>query len=167
MPDLSYTFRDGQFLEYGEGRFDNWCVFLKRPDQERFAPRDCEYLSRIGGYGSIIGCEKVYSNLVEIYNIVTTVPNVKVLERVESKCIEKYAPLYGMMYALKVAVDYCIVYMGMVAEENKENCILGKRIKRLGFHQVLLEGMDALCASEFSKGKKHYVLDKICSEKGF
>ncbi len=35
-----------------------------------------------------------------------------------------------------------VLYAGMVAEENKENAVLKKRIKRLGMHQVLIDGLE-------------------------
>ena len=54
-----------------------------------------------------------------------------------------------------------------IAEENKEFTKLGKRIKRLGVHQVLKERMHYNEAANFSKGKKWKELNEICSSKGF
>lgn len=42
-----------------------------------------------------------------------------------------------------------VLYAGMIAEENKENAVLGKRIKRLGMHQVLPDEMPPETASVF------------------
>ena len=55
----------------------------------------------------------------------------------------------------------------MIAEENKGNAILKKRIKRLGMHQVLLENYTPEHAANFSKGKKWKDLDKLMKQKGF
>jgi hypothetical protein len=55
----------------------------------------------------------------------------------------------------------------MIAEENKKNAILKKRIKRLGIYQVLIEGMKPEVAAVFSKGKKWRELDKTMLERGF
>ena len=60
-----------------------------------------------------------------------------------------------------------ILYSGMIAEENKENKILKKRIKRLGIHQVLIDGISPEKAAVFSKGKKWKELDEIMKSKGF
>lgn len=57
--------------------------------------------------------------------------------------------------------------MGMIAEENKENTQLGKQIKRLGVHQVLIEKMGCNEAANFSKGIRWRQIDAICSSKGF
>lgn len=42
-------------------------------------------------------------------------------------------------YSNKFAIVFTIIYLGMVAEENKLGTKLGKRIKRLGIHQVLYD----------------------------
>ena len=41
--------------------------------------------------------------------------------------------------------------MGMITEENKRNTRLGKRIKRLGMHQVLIEEIQPAIAVNFSR----------------
>jgi 3-deoxy-D-manno-octulosonate 8-phosphate phosphatase KdsC-like HAD superfamily phosphatase len=60
-----------------------------------------------------------------------------------------------------------VIYAGMIAEENKENAILKKRIKRLGVHQVLIDNISPEKAAVFSKGKKWKELDEIMRMKGF
>jgi hypothetical protein len=55
----------------------------------------------------------------------------------------------------------------MIAEENKKNAILKKRIKRLGMHQVLIMGMPANQAASFSKGKNWRDLNEIMINLGF
>lgn len=60
-----------------------------------------------------------------------------------------------------------VLYAGMIAEENKENTILKKRIKRLGVHQVLIDNVSPGETAVFSKGKKWKELDEIMRLKGF
>lgn len=79
-----------------------------------------------------------------------------------SECLRKYGE-----DSLNIAIDFTIIYMGMIAEENKEFTKLGKRIKRLGVHQVLKERMHYNEAANFSRGKKWKELNEICSSKGF
>ena len=62
---------------------------------------------------------------------------------------------------------YSILYMGMIAEENKENTILGKRIKRLGMYQTLIENVPAEISANYSRGMKWHELDKECNKRGF
>jgi len=43
--------------------------------------------------------------------------------------------------------------MGMIAEENKKNIKLEKRIKRLGLHILLINKKDAFFSANYMKGK--------------
>ncbi|WP_287129575.1 DUF7004 family protein [Candidatus Cyanaurora vandensis] len=55
----------------------------------------------------------------------------------------------------------------MVAEENKKFTKLGKRVKHLGVYQILIEGMPAHQAANFSKGKKWREIATDCKNRGF
>ena len=55
----------------------------------------------------------------------------------------------------------------MLAEENKEKSVLGKRIKRLGLYTLLIEDKPVDHSANFMNGKKCGVLDKLCKERGF
>jgi hypothetical protein len=66
-----------------------------------------------------------------------------------------------------IDIWFTVIYAGMVAEENKKNAKLKKRIKRLGMFQVLIEKKSAEYAANFSKGKKWKELDTIMLSAGF
>ena len=55
----------------------------------------------------------------------------------------------------------------MIAEENKSKAVLGKRIKRLGVHLVLMEGRTPEEAAAFPTGKKAAELNVLCRSYGF
>lgn len=55
----------------------------------------------------------------------------------------------------------------MIAEENKLNAILKKRIKRLGMYQVLVQNYPPSVAANYSKGKKWRELDALMVHYGF
>lgn len=155
------TFSDGSYLEYGEGKFDNWCVFLSRPNIPRYAPKDKEYFERLTRYAQKYDSQKVYNDFIEIYKKTTKEPSDKIFDRIKT-----IAQTYKTD-ATNVAIDFSIIYMGMVSEENKKNTKLGKRIKRLGVHQLLMEDLDYNEAANFSKGKNWKELDELCTSKGF
>jgi hypothetical protein len=66
-----------------------------------------------------------------------------------------------------VEVLLTTLYAAMIAEENRVNAPLGRRIKRLGVHQVLVEGMRVEDAARFSRGKPWRVLEELCVARGF
>lgn len=68
----------------------------------------------------------------------------------------------------KFAIVFTIIYLGMVAEENKIGYKkLGKRIKRLGIHQVLYDRYSPAAAASFSRGLPWTRIDNECKLRGF
>ena len=60
-----------------------------------------------------------------------------------------------------------ILYMAMIAEEKKEYTRLGKRIKRLGIHKLLLEDSSVKDAANFMRGMNWRQIAKLCEDRGF
>ena len=161
MGKIVTNFFDGSCLDYDRGSQDDWCVYLKRPNSPRYAPKDCQYFKRLYEYSMTHGTQKVYEDFLQVYNRTTKVCSEEVFDM-----IKEIAKGYGND-ELNFAIDLSIIYMGMIAEENKKNTRLGKRIKRLGIHQTLVEGMSYDKAAEFSYGMGWRKIDEICKSKGF
>ena len=161
MPTLIKNVRNRNVIEFDQGAFDSWCVYLTRPGQLRYAPRDTEYFAKLKQLGNNHGHERVYNDFVTYYTPTNRNIDVSVLN-----LITQLADPYGND-AEEMDIWFSVIYAGMVAEENKANAILKKRIKRLGMHQVLIEGLDAHYAANFSKGKKWRDLDGLMKERGF
>lgn len=161
MSQLIKRFSDGSILEYDEGKFDAWCVYLTRPGVERYAPRDFQYFKRLSEYADKYGSDRLYNDFVALYNLTDKNLKSSVLDK-----IEEITSAYGDD-SLNIAIDFTIMYMGMIAEENKKFTKLGKRVKRLGVYQVLKEGMSSYEAANFSRGKTWRDIDAICRRGGF
>lgn len=154
-------FSHGGFVEFDNGSFDDWCVFVTRANGERFAPTDVQYFSRLKTLAKTHNARMIYDDFVVIYNRTTTEVDKHVL-----KLISVLSRHYGKD-SLEMEIWLNVLYAGMIAEENKENTVLKKRIKRLGMHQVLIEDMAPETAAVFSKGKKWPELDKLMKQRGF
>ena len=161
MPRKIYQFSNGGSIEFDSGNFDNWCVYVIRPNGERFAPKDIQYFSRLKKLGKVYGCDIIYDDFVIIYNRTTNKINPDVFT-----LIENLSSFYKKD-ALEMEIWFSVLYAGMIAEENKENTILKKRIKRLGICQLLVDQICPEEAANFSKGKKWQELDKLMKSKGF
>lgn len=150
-PELVKTFSDGSTLEYDEGKFDIWQVMLTRPNVRRSGPRDQDYFQRILNYGNTYGKQQVYDDFCKIYDATEASlhPDPVVLD-----LIEELSAKYGKD-SLDICIDFTILYLGMIAEENKANSILGKRLKRLGMYQVLMEGFAPRIAAVFSRKNRY------------
>lgn len=161
MGKIVKIFKDGSYLEYAQGSFDSWCVYLTRPNQLKYPPKDYQYFERLREYGNKYGLDRIYNDFVAIYSLTTANLDDSVFFK-----IEEISSAYGDD-CIDIAIDFSILYMGMVAEENKEFSRLGKKIKRLGVHQVLMEHMPSDEAANFSRGKKWRELSMLCQTKGF
>lgn len=142
---VAASFSDGSFLEYDKGKFDDWCVFLTRPGQRRYAPRDEIYFAELLQYGNKHGARAIYDDFISIYELADTSLKDTVFSFIH-QISEKFDE-----DSLEIEILYSILYMGMVAENNKKNTVLKKRVKRLGVHQVLIDGMNPYEAANFSK----------------
>jgi hypothetical protein len=154
------TFADGSTLAFGAGRFDSWCVYLTRPGRARYAPKDTDYFAQLRVLAERYGTERLYADFLAAYYRTTKEVSPHVLEM-----IYHMAKAYGPD-ALEVDIVLSILYAGMVAEENKRRARLRKRVKRLGVHQVLIEGLTPEAAATFSKGKPYDVIELECAARG-
>jgi uncharacterized protein DUF7004 len=164
---LIKNIRDKHLIEFDKGLFDNWCVYLTRQGQEKYAPKDAAYFSVLKCLGEKHGRQKIYDDFLLYYNHTTKNISKRVL-RIISEIAETYND-----DAEEIDIWFSVIYAGMVAEGNKENAILGKRIKRLGMYQILCEDMDAEKAANFSRKPENYegqwwkYLDGLMKERDF
>lgn len=161
MPRRINQFSNGGYIEFDTGNFDEWCVFVTRTNGNRFAPSDLWYFSRLEKLAQKYGRQTIYHDFIVVYNRTSKEINPLVFE-----LIAALSRSYGSD-SLEMEIWLNVLYAGMIAEENKENAKLGKRLKRLGMHQLLMEKMAPEEAAVFSRGKKWRELDKIMQEKGF
>jgi hypothetical protein len=159
-PRCIKNFADGSRIEFDAGKFDGWCVYVTRAGRERHAPRDSDYFAELKQlHGRFPGA---HDDFVEIFSRTTKELDATVLARITE---------LGMQYPAELRVDVDVLlttfYAAMLAEENREHAPLGKRIKRLGVHQVLIEGMPIEEAVNFSRGQPWRELEKHCIERGF
>ena len=161
MGQLIKRFSNGSFLEYDRGSFDDWCVFFTDASGNRKPPRDTEYFTQLQLLAEQFGTEKVYGDYVSIYDMTGKEVSNNVLDR-----ISILSKSYGTN-AIQVDTIFSILYMAMIAEERKENTRLGKRIKRLGIHKLLIENQSVIEAANFMRGMRWTEIDRLCKERGF
>ena len=146
-------------LSFTTGRFDDWAVYVEIADWPKW-PKDEWYFTKLKRFALFLGEQKVLDDFKKIYDMTTSAVDENVLK--EIKAIAK-----GYPTPWEAAGIFGILYGGMIAEENKENAVLKKRMKMLGVHQILIEGFTARDAAEFSKGKNWKELVMECHSRGF
>lgn len=158
---LIKIFSDNSRLEFDNGRFDEWCIYVYRLKESRKAIKDLEIFAALSELGERIGSIQLYRDFLSIYQQTTALIDPIVLQ-LTTELADKYRGHQGNF-------DYLLtcLYAGMVAEENKKEAILRKRIKRLGVHQVLVEERSAAYAANFSRGKTWKEIVIECEVRGF
>ena len=157
MATTEILLSNGTRIYFGRGKFDDWCIYVEGRDGTIDYPLDSWYFDELQKLNEP---EHIYKDFCLIYDVTT----------------KRFSPIVAMTCkALAVnhkdwellELIYSILYMGMIAEENKENSILGKRIKRLGMYQTLIDNMPAEVSANFSRGMGWQLIDEECKKRGF
>lgn len=161
MAKTIWTFPNGSSLEFDRGRFDEWCVYEVSPNGQRVAPCDVDYFHELLDISAVYGAHRVYDDFVLVFDASgSEVTNESV------GVVVDVAARYGNDgEAMKRLL--LILHMGMVAENVKKNTRLGKRIKRLGVHDLLLESGQVAHAAHFMRGMGWREIDELCRTRGF
>lgn len=155
------VFSDKSKLEYDKGSFDDWCVYYTNAAGIRKPPKDTDYFEFLLNLAKEYTVEKVYRDYVQVYNWTGKQPSQEVLNSIST-----LSASYGEN-ALAVDVVFTILYMAMIAEERKAYTKLGKRIKRLGIHALLIENVPVNNAANFMRGMGWREIDNLCRQRGF
>jgi hypothetical protein len=162
MKRLVKNLANSRKVVFDRGKFDDWCVYVEEASGVKKAPYDSMYFKDLQNLSKIYPDKKIYNDFVQIYNHTSEKIDIKVLN-----LIDKIVSTYNYRHKIIAEQWFSVIYAGMIAEENKKNAVLKKRVKRLGMHQVLVLGMAPETAAKFSYGKKWYELDKIMKKFGF
>ena len=155
-------FNDSSYVYFDKGNFDNFCVYLKEYNQSPKAPKDKDYFNFFINLSKTYDANKIYSDFCEIYDKTDGEVKEEVL-----RLISEISESYLGDDVLAVDKWFTVLYMGMIAEENKAHTVLKKKIKRLGFHQIMFEGFTADAAANFSRDKNARLLMQECNKRGF
>ena len=155
------TFFDNSFIEYDSGNFDRWCVYYVSMDGKRSAPKDVDYFNELKFLAQKYGTKKVYDDFVQIYNITENE-----LEEKNLEFITDISYGYGED-KLKVDIIFSILYAAMISEEKVTYTKLGKRIKRLGVHLLLIDNETVEYSANMMTGQRWQNIDIACQERGF
>lgn len=162
MERLIKKLQNNRKVIFDSGKFDDWCVYVVESDGSKTAPLDTTYFTEFKIITTHYQNNKVYNDFVAIYNYTNSYVDIETTALIDALLIT-----YNVQHRAIMEQWLTVIYAGMIAEENKQNAILKKRIKRLGMHQVLIDNIAPIVAANFSKGKPWRELDAIMRLKGF
>ncbi len=152
---------EGNLVEFDTGSFDDWCVYVTLKGKSRFAPTDIFYFTELNRLAEAHTPEKIYADFVKIYSRTGSFIDTKVLSLISEIAVD-----YNRDKTM-IDVWFTVIYAGMVAEENKKNAVLKKRVKRLGMYQLLVQHESPEYAATFSRGKTWREIDRVMKQFGF
>ena len=144
---------------FDKGRFDDLCVYLLESNGYQYAPTDNEYFSVFANLSVLYPSDKIYNDFLKIYNQTT--------QNIEADTLlmaDEITNGYQIQHQNIIQQWFTVIYAAMVAEENKTNTVLKKRIKRQGMYQLLILRWEIEETTTFSKGKKWKELDALMKE---
>lgn len=137
---------DGFEMVYQTGKFDDWQVSFWK-DGKKSNPTDVMMLEYLFNYDP----EEVWSAICTIgYQCYNEFKDIVIPEI-------NGTPQENRFFSYLAAA--------MVAEEKKENALLGKKVKLIGIYQVLFERMTVNEAANWSKGKQWFFLEDYWKKK--
>jgi len=149
---------NGFHLGFVKGNFDDYCVQVSKNGYNYRWFRDDEYFRWIKKLSEKYGVEQVYEDFVYVYD--------NVWVGVDSKYANKIVRIVDNNYREPTQHWWGLFYMTMLAEEYKENAILGKRIKHLGVYNVLIDEYKISYVVKYMRGKPWEYLDDECYKRG-
>lgn len=149
---------NGFHLEFGKGNFDDYCVYVSRNNVNFHWLKDEEYFRWLKGLSKRYNVELVYNDFKYVYDNVY----VGVTSEIANKVIREV----DRHYREHTQQWWSIYFMTMLAEELKENSILGKRIKHLGVYNFLFDKYPISYIVRYMRGMYWEDLDELMNERG-
>lgn len=149
---------NGFHLYFGKGDFDDYCVYVERKNKLYPWFRDETYFRWLKRLSKKYGKELVYNDFKYVYENVYVGVDKEVPNRIIREIDEHYPEQTQQWWGL--------FFMTMLAEEHKENTILGKRIKHLGVYNLLIDEYSIQYIVTYMRDMYWMDLDDLMYERG-
>lgn len=155
----------GHKIQQTCGSFDGWMI------TDNGKPLlDKDYFNTLVSLSKTYGSDKVYNDFVSVYDAVQNEHNNQNTINIHEDSldlIQNIATTYDIADETTAKVTFFELYTTMFAEEMKANTRLGKRIKRLAVHQLLILGKKVEDVACYSRGMTWEPIDAECAQYGF
>lgn len=142
---------DDEIIFFGHGMDDPWCVYTGKYDADGIMrcckPSDKYYFQVIWDIAFSENCRvSMYSDFVDLFNRTGKCLDASVIDYI-GHLADRYGRYGDIMYNM-----FMHVYYGMIAEENKAHAHLGKSVKLLGLHDLLIKGKTVIDSADCNRG---------------
>lgn len=166
---------------FAQGKIDNWCAYVAERDRDYkwhlYAPKDEFYFERVLYIAREL--EKTYPNRKEsaferVYHEVLHIAEIMfydpkhvsdVICNEIDRIVEKYAA-ENEAYRGILSLALYELYYGMIAEENKDDTTLGRKIKMIGLHDLLIKRKGVKVSCDCNKEQNRNIIQHECDKLG-
>jgi hypothetical protein len=145
-------FEDGQQLVFQRGKFDDYLVSFYKDGKHINSPTDIQFFDFALSLGDN---QAVWKLLYEIAKSITKTTEFSELD------------IPTLNNTLKEKKFFSAYAAAIIAEERRARTKLGKRVKLLGYYQVLVLGYNPQIAANWSREKKWWEIASECKKYGF
>lgn len=152
----------GETIFFGRGDFDDWAAFSGKIDPATgllmaARPKDTYYFEILSLLAPIFGNDVLFEDIKKIFDHCGNRIEFELLKYIQARAF-----YYGF-YHDDALNAFLHIYYGMVAENNKDNTVLGASIKMLGVHRLLKESIPVdIAATEFC-GQAWHIVQRNCA----
>lgn len=155
---------DNEVIFFGHGADDVWCAYTGKYDAGIMycaMPSDKYYFKIIRDIADACNChEAMYEDFSDLCRRTGKLVDPQVVEYI-GRLADGYGPNGDVMYNM-----FFHVYYGMVAEENKAYAHLGKSIKMLGLHDLLIKRKTVDDSADCNRGGNWRNIYADCQRSG-
>lgn len=154
-------FSFGHSILFAQGKFDEYCVYIRKPDDVLDPPHDLSYfqymlkMNRPGVTTERQNHRMTFMDFIAIYEMTGKAISENVLEKIHVLASSYNDPHW-------VELTFVVLYAAMVAEENKENTKLDKKIKGLAVYMLLIENRSPEFIVNYFQGMKWQKIQAMC-----
>lgn len=157
-----FKLSNGYKIYFDVGNFDEWCVHIEDINGNKKRPTDIDYFQELYYLKQQYGSQYVYDSFCSVYDVVTKNWDLEA----KRQCVD-ICKKVAQNYEEDTLLLWLTFFMTMVAEENKKNMILKKRIKRLAVHKILLFDEPINVVAKSMDGVGWRILDAEMQKYGF
>lgn len=142
---------DDELIFFGHGSEDAWCAYTGKYDDDGLLlcakPSDKYYFAVIKNIADTNDCNiSMYQDFVDVCRRTGKLVDSQLVDYIGALA-DKYCEDADVIYNM-----FMHVYYGMIAEENKAHVHLGKSIKLLGLHDLLIKGKPVNECADCNRG---------------
>ena len=157
--NLIKNIRNNRKVVFDKGKFDDWGIYIVEADGTKNAALEIDYFTDLKELNKLYENNKVYKDFLKVY-----FPTDETISSAILTLIDDIVLTYQPEHQPIIEQWFTVIYAETIANENKKNTLLKKRVKHLGVHQDSIQDFTPADDAHFNFGKKWRELNDLMKE---